>query len=154
MVQIQTPPSGVDPIIFLQELLEGFIIDDKGNHIPINTTFPKQINQLPRVAIFQRQKPMRFLGMPAIRRRWTPTFQLKVWALSVAQRYAIEQSIMGRMDNLSHPNQQLADNYVYMWFTVQEPQDDVRMFGQPIFKIDFTITLIFDTLTTQAGTLG
>jgi hypothetical protein len=154
MVQIQTPPDGVDPIVFVQELLEGFITDDQGNQVPITTANPKMINQLPRVVMVQRPKIQKFLGMPAIRRRWTVTFDIRVWALSVAARYAIEQSMMLRLDNLSHPNQQLAENYVYMWFSEQEPQDDVRTFGQPVFKIAFTVTLIYDTLTTEAGTLG
>jgi hypothetical protein len=148
MVLISQPPSGIDPILFLENLLEGFVKDEKGNDVPLGTVFPKSINKLPRVIINQKTEEMKFISIPAIRRRWTTPFTLECWALSVAQRYAIKQSLMARLDTLTgNPGVQLADNYIYMWFKIHEPKDQPSRFGQPIFTIGFEITLVYDTLT-------
>ena len=146
--------QGQDPILFVQDLIRGFIKDELGNPVNITTIYPKKINQIPRVAVDQQEESMEFISIPAVRRRWTAPFILRVWATSVAQRYAIKQSILTRLDTLSHPNVQLADNYVYMFFKVHKPVDDPMTYGQPVYKIDFTITLIYDTLTVQAGVAG
>jgi hypothetical protein len=151
MVQIGGA-TGQDAILFLQDLIEGYIKDEKGNDIRITYTNPKEINQIPRVVLFAEEEQMKFLSIPAIRRRWTAPFTLRIWAINVAQRYAIKQSIQARLDDLSHPDVQLAENYVYMWFESHDTTPEVRQFGQPIFKAVFTITLKYDTLTQQAGT--
>jgi hypothetical protein len=143
--------TGQDPIIFVQEILEGYIFDEKGEEVDITTAFPKKINQIPRVSIVAGDEEMEFLSIPAIRRRWRTPFELQIWAISVEQRYAIKQSIMARLDDLSHPNVQLFENYVYMWFRTHKIKDDVTNFGQPIYKVGFVINLIYDTLTQQAG---
>lgn len=153
MVLISQPPTGIDPILFLQNLLEGFVFDEKGNVVPLGTIFPKSINKLPRVIVNQKTEEMKFISIPALRRRWTTPFTLEIWAKSVEQRYAIKQSIMARLDALTGPAQQLADNYVYLWFKVNEPKDQQKRFGQPIFTIGFQITLVYDTLTAQVPPL-
>lgn len=56
---------------------------------------------------------------------------------------------MARLDMLGGPTTQLAANYVYTWYKVHAPVDDVRTFGQPIFKINFDVELIYDILITQ-----
>ena len=152
MVLISQPPSGVDPIIFLQNLLTGYIFDENGGNVPLATVYPKQINQLPIVVINQKTESMKFISIPAIRRRWTTPFTLECWALSVKQRYAIKQSLMARLDALTNNfASQLADNYVYMWFEIHEPKDNVRAFGQPVFTIGFGVKLVYDTLTTPTS---
>jgi len=148
MVLISQPPTGIDPILFLQNLLEGFVFDAKENVVPLGTVFPKSINKLPRVIVNQKTEEMKFISIPALRRRWTTPFTLECWALSVEQRYAIKQSLMARLDTLTgNPGVQLADNYVYMWFRIHEPKDQSSRFGQPIFTIGFDVTLVYDTLT-------
>jgi len=149
MVQIGGS-TGQDAILFIQELLEGYIKDENSNPVPFGYTYPKQINQLPRVALFAHDEEMKFISIPAVRRRWTAPFTLKIWAKSVKQRYAIKQSIQARLDTLSNPTQQLADNYVYMWYKSHTYPDEVRMFGQPIFKIDFTVNIVYDVLISDA----
>ncbi len=149
MVLIAEPPSGIDPIIFLQNLLTGYIFTETGANVPLKTVSPKEINQLPIVVINQGEEGMKIISIPAIRRRWAAPFTLECWALSVAQRYAIKQSLMARMDALtSNFSAQLADNYVYMWFEAHEPKDDVKSFGQPVFTIGFKVKVVYDTLTT------
>lgn len=149
MVLIKMPPSGIDPILFLQNLLVGYIFDQTGNPVDIGTIFPKQINQLPRVVVNEHKEKQRFISIPAIRRRWTTPFTLECWCISVEQRYAVQQSLMARMDALTHNfSTQLADNYVYMWYDALEPKDNVRAFGQPIFIAGFEINLVYDTLST------
>ena len=144
----QFPTPGIDPILFLQDLLQGFIYDENGNVVPIATVFPKDLKGIPRVVVNAKEEEMKFISIPAIRRRWTAPFTMEVWALSVKQRYAIKQSLMARMDTLTgDPRAQLADNYVYMWFKVHEPKDQPRRFGQPIFTIGFTVNIVYDTLT-------
>lgn len=148
MVTISQPPSGRDPILFLQDLLIGHIKDENGTNVRISTIYPKEINQLPMILVNQKTEQMRFISIPALRRRWTTPFTLEVWALSVEQRYAIKQSLMGRLDDLTgDPRLQLADNYVYMWFEVHEPKDQQMRFGTPIFTIGFSIKLVYDTIT-------
>jgi len=149
MVLISMPPNGIDPIIFLQNLLTGYIFTETGANVPLKTVFPKEINQLPIVMVNQKDEVMVFISIPAVRRRWTTPFTLECWALSVDQRYAIKQSLMARMDALTHNfSAQLADNYVYMWFEVDEPKTDVQTFGQPVFIVGFQVKLVYDTLST------
>jgi hypothetical protein len=148
MVLISQPPNGIDPIFFLLGLLEGYIFDEKGNTVRVATVYPKDLKGLPRVIVNQKTEEMRFISIPALRRRWNTPFTLECWALSVEQRYAIKQSLMARLDALTgNPGTQLADNYVYMWFKIHEPKDQPSRFGQPIFTIGFEVTLVYDTLT-------
>jgi len=155
MVIIAEPPDGVDPILFLQSLLVGYIRDESGTIVRITVVYPKEIQNvvIPMVIINQKTEEMKFISIPALRRRWTTPFTLEIWAKSVEQRYAIKQSIMARLDALTGPAQQLADNYVYLWFKVNEPKDQQKRFGQPIFTIGFQITLVYDTLTAQVPPL-
>jgi hypothetical protein len=138
--------TGKDAILFLQDLVDGYIYDVKGNHIPLVYTNPKRINQLPRVTLVANEETMKFISIPAVRRRWTAPFNMMVWAINVDQRYAIKQSLQKRLDALSVPNQQLADNYVYMWYTNHDYPTDVRTFGQPVFKVGFKINVVYDVL--------
>jgi hypothetical protein len=142
--------SGQDPILFLQSLLEGYIKDDHGNDIRITYANPKQINQIPRVVLVAGDERMEFLSIPAVRRRWTAPFTLKIWAINVPQRYAIKQSLEARLDYLSNPTLQLAENYVYIWYKTHTYPDDTKSFGQPVFKIDFNIDLKYDVLISDA----
>ncbi len=155
MTIISQPPNGTDPIIFLQGLLVGHIRDDTNSIVRITVVYPKEIQNvvIPMVIINQKTEDMKFISIPALRRRWTCPFTLEIWANSVEQRYAIKQSIMGRLDALTGPANQLADNYVYMWFKVNDPKDQQRKFGQPIFTIGFEVTLVYDTLTNQVPPL-
>jgi len=155
MVIIAQPPSGVDPILFLQSLLVGYIRDESGTIVRITVVYPKEIQNvdLPMIIINQKPEEMKFISIPALRRRWTCPFTLETWAKSVTQRYAIKQSLMTRLDALTGPANQLADNYVYMWFKVNDPKDQQRKFGQPIFTIGFQVTIVYDTLTNQVPPL-
>jgi hypothetical protein len=145
MVQIGGD-SGQDPIEFLKALIQGYIKDDKGNDIRLVYTSPKQLNEIPRVMLVAKEEAMKFISIPAVRRRWTAPFELQVWAINVPQRYAIKQSIMARLGSLSSPGQQLADNYVYMWFDSHDTTPDVRTFGQPVFKAMVRVRLMYDVL--------
>lgn len=138
--------SGIDPIKFLQNLLAGYIKDDKGNDIRIAYTSPKELNQIPRVMLVAQKETQKFLSMPSVRRRWTAPFDLQIWAINVPQRYAIKQSIQARLGSLATPSSQLADNYVFMWFESQDTTPDVRTFGQPIFKALVNVKLMYDVL--------
>jgi hypothetical protein len=155
MVIISQPPNGVDPILFLQGLLVGQIRDDSGTIVRITVVYPKEIQgiTMPLIIINQKPEEMRFISIPALRRRWTTPFTLEIWAKSVEQRYAIKESLMARLDAITGPANQLADNYVYMWFKVNEPKDQQKKFGQPIFTIGFQVTLVYDTLTAQVPPL-
>lgn len=138
--------SGQDPIQFLQDLLAGYIKDDKGNDIRIAYTSPKQLNEIPRVMLVAKEETQKFISIPAVRRRWTAPFELQVWAINVPQRYAIKQSIQARLGSLSNPAAQLADNYVFMWFDSHDTTPDVRTFGQPIYKAMVRVKLMYDVL--------
>lgn len=143
--------TGQDPILFVQDLLKNYIFDENGVPIRITTQYPKQINQIPRVAVILQRESMEFISIPAVRRRWTAKFDMTGYAISVEQRYAIKQSMMARIDNLSHPDIHLAGNIVYTWFEAQDYPDEVIMFGQPIYETGFTLTLKYDVLVPQAG---
>ena len=136
--------EGKDAILFLEDLVNGYIYDENNNHVPITYANPKKINQIPRVVLVAQEETMKFISIPAVRRRWTAPFTMTIWATTVPQRYAIKQSLQGRLDSLSYPNQQLADNYVYMWYKMHTYPDDATAFGQPIFKIGFTVSLMYD----------
>ena len=142
--------TGQDPILFLIQLLDGYIYDENANHVSLVTAYPKRINQIPRVVLKAKEETMEFLSIPAVRRRWTAPFDLLVWAISVEQRYAIKQSIQARLDYLANPTAQWADNYVYMWYSQHTYEDEVLMFGQPIFRVFGEITLKYDVLVSQA----
>ena len=94
---------------------------------------------------------MKIISIPATRRRWTAPFTLNIWATTVPQRYAIKQSLQNRLDALSYPTQQLADNYVYMWYKMHTYPDDTLTFGQPIFKVGFSINLMYDVVLTTTN---
>jgi hypothetical protein len=144
--------TGKDAILFVKDLVDGYIFDENSEHVPLTYSFPKLINQIPRVAMIAQPETMKFISIPAVRRRWTATFNLTVFAITADQRYAIKQSLQKRLDALSYPTQQLADNYVYMWYTTHDYPDDVKMFGQPIFKVGFVVTLVYDVVISLVAT--
>lgn len=144
---IGQPPTGTDPIKFLLDLLKNYAVDDEGKQVPVVTTYPKDLNGIPRVAIFLKNQTTKWISIPAERQRWYAHLNVIVWETSVTKRYAVETSIRQRIKELTKPTSlQLALNYVFMYIESQTPADNIMGFGQPIFRVELGVQVVYDIL--------
>jgi hypothetical protein len=143
--------ENVDPITFVLDRIKNYVKDENDNEVPVVTIYPKKINEIPRVVVHLRGHSTKWISIPAVRQRWTATIDIQMWSTSVRQRYSMDKSFRDRIYELTQPPAlQLADNYVFLWLTDQRPADIVTAYGQPVFKVDLTISLMYDLVNSSA----
>jgi len=138
----------IDPIVFIRTQFSsanGSIITDNlqpPQTLQFITTFPEATNQLPCVVIKEQGAEIQWLTIGATRQRWYSTINLEIYELNPSARYYVERAIRDRIFAIQQ--QQLAPNYIFMWPISQSIQDEIMLFGSPIYRSVLTIRLIFD----------
>jgi hypothetical protein len=145
--------GGVDPLTFVIGILQGYAVDENNNPVPIVVAYPLNSltaqtlsKNIPSVMVKEIGRDVSILNIGAFRYRWYDSIELQCYARTPQQRYAIEASVRQHILDIAQSTQfsNNNSNYVFMYVRRHSVVDEVRMFGQPLYRAFLTLYLIYD----------